>query len=50
VRGFGRYEFELMLLRRMADFQPGLVTSALEQLGAGRADLAWEVVTDGGPP
>ena len=38
MREFGRYEFELMLLRRMQDFQPGLVADALTLLGATRAD------------
>jgi hypothetical protein len=38
MRGFGRYEFQLMLLRRMSDFQPELVAGALQQLGATRAD------------
>jgi hypothetical protein len=39
VRGFARREFQLMLLRRMADFQPELVTAAYEQLGADRAEF-----------
>jgi hypothetical protein len=34
VYGFARREFQLMLLRRMADFQPDLVAVACEQLGA----------------
>lgn len=37
MRGFARYEFQLMLLRRMADFQPELVAAACEQVGASRA-------------
>jgi hypothetical protein len=37
VNGFARYEFQLMLLRRMADFQPELVAAACEELGASRA-------------
>jgi hypothetical protein len=37
VRGFARYEFQLMLLRRMADFQPELVAAACEQVGASHA-------------
>jgi hypothetical protein len=39
MRGFGRREFELMLLRRMQDFHPNLVAAALDRLDAGRADL-----------
>ena len=38
MKGFARFEFELMLLRRMADFQPDLVASALKQLDASRAE------------
>ena len=38
VRGFGRYEFQLMLLRRMADFHPELVDRALAELGANRSE------------
>jgi hypothetical protein len=38
VRGFGRREFVLMLLRRMADFQPELVEMACQRLGASHAD------------
>jgi hypothetical protein len=37
VRYFGPWEFQLMLLRRMADFQPELVTAALSEMGATRA-------------
>jgi len=37
VRFFTRREFQLMLLRRMADFQPGLVTAACAELGATHA-------------
>ena len=37
--GFGRHEFQLMLLRRMQDFHPALVTEALGEIGATRADL-----------
>ena len=37
MRDFGPWEFQLMLLRRMADFQPELVTSALDEMGATRA-------------
>ena len=35
--GFARYEFQLVLLRRMADFQPELVAAAREQVGATHA-------------
>jgi hypothetical protein len=38
VRDFGPWEFQLMLLRRMADFQPALVTAALSEMGATRAE------------
>jgi hypothetical protein len=38
MRGFARREFELMLLRRMADFQPELVARAYAKAGASRAD------------
>jgi hypothetical protein len=37
VIGFARREFQLMLLRRMADFQPELVEQAYPRLGATRA-------------
>jgi hypothetical protein len=37
VIGFARREFQLMLLRRMADFQPLRVESAIAELGATRA-------------
>ncbi|MET9858056.1 hypothetical protein ABZY93_01820 [Streptomyces smyrnaeus] len=36
---FGRSEFQLVLLRRMADFQPGRVEAALRELGVGRAAM-----------
>jgi hypothetical protein len=36
VNGFARREFQLMLLRRMADFQPDLVADACLDLGATR--------------
>lgn len=39
MRGFGRFEFQLMLLRRMADLQPNLVEDALILLDASRTDL-----------
>ncbi|WP_165989514.1 hypothetical protein [Streptomyces sp. YIM 98790] len=35
----GPLQFQLVLLRRMADHQPGLVEDALRVLGAGRAEL-----------
>ncbi len=38
MRGFARREFQLMLLRRMADFQPELVELACADLGATRAE------------
>lgn len=37
MRGFARYEFQLILLRRMADFQPELVAAAREEVGATHA-------------
>ncbi|MFD0368444.1 hypothetical protein [Streptomyces sp. NPDC059071] len=36
---FGPYEFQLVLLRRMADHQAGLVDEALRELGAGRTEM-----------
>jgi hypothetical protein len=39
MRGFARREFQLMLLRRMADFQPELVARAYAELRATRADF-----------
>lgn len=36
---FGPAQFQLVLLRRMADHQPGLVDDALRALGASRTDL-----------
>lgn len=36
---FGPYEFQLVLLRRMADHQPGLVEDALRELGATRTAM-----------
>jgi|SRR5215469_1448967 len=38
MRGFARREFQLMLLRRMADFQPELVNRAFAKAGATRAE------------
>jgi hypothetical protein len=40
MRTFGPLEFQLMLLRRMADFQPGLVEDAVTLLGAPRLAVA----------
>ncbi|MFF2542306.1 hypothetical protein ACFVUY_07050 [Kitasatospora sp. NPDC058063] len=39
INGFGVTEFQLVLLRRMADFQPGLVEGAVRRLGATRASM-----------
>ncbi|MFJ7069558.1 hypothetical protein [Streptomyces sp. NPDC101115] len=36
---FGPYEFQLVLLRRMADHQAGLVDEALRELGAGHTAM-----------
>ena len=36
---FGPREFQLVLLRRMADFQPERVLEALRELGADRAEM-----------
>ncbi|MCT2590915.1 hypothetical protein LHJ74_13515 [Streptomyces sp. N2-109] len=36
---FGPLHFQLVLLRRMSDFQPGLVEDALRELGSGRAEM-----------
>lgn len=38
MRGFARREFQLMLLRRMADFQPELVAEACVAVGASHAE------------
>ncbi|HTF10733.1 MAG TPA: hypothetical protein VK659_21425 [Asanoa sp.] len=38
MHGFARREFTLMLLRRMADYQPDLVVEAYTRLGARKAD------------
>ncbi|WP_460339206.1 hypothetical protein [Actinoallomurus acanthiterrae] len=37
--GFGRREFQLVLLRRMADYQPDLVGSAIRSLDASRTEM-----------
>lgn len=39
VKGFARREFQLVLLRRMADYQPGLVEDAMRELGASRIEM-----------
>ncbi|GAA0673535.1 hypothetical protein GCM10010193_27820 [Kitasatospora atroaurantiaca] len=39
IHGFGTTEFQLVLLRRMADFRPQLVEQAVHQLGASRAEM-----------
>src|SRR5258705_6422307 len=38
MQRFARREFQLVLLRRMADFQPDLVTEAYRALGATHAE------------
>jgi hypothetical protein len=37
--GFARREFQLVLLRRMADYQPDLVTAAVRSLDATRTEM-----------
>lgn len=39
VDGFGRREFQLVLLRRMADYQPDLVAAAVRSLDASRTEM-----------
>lgn len=39
MKGLARREFQLVLLRRMADYQPELVEGALESLGASRTEM-----------
>jgi hypothetical protein len=39
MQGFGTSEFELVLLRRMADYQPELVEETLRRIGSSRAEL-----------
>lgn len=39
VKGFARREFQLVLLRRMADYQPDLVAAATRSLGATRTEM-----------
>ncbi|MEU8347718.1 hypothetical protein AB0C74_38975 [Spirillospora sp. NPDC048832] len=39
MKGFARREFQLVLLRRMADYQPGMVEDAVRALGASRTEM-----------
>lgn len=39
MKGFARREFQLVLLRRMADYQPDLVAEAMRSLGASRTEM-----------
>lgn len=39
MKGFARREFQLVLLRRMADYQPGLVAAAMRSLDATRTEM-----------
>jgi hypothetical protein len=39
MKGFARREFQLVLLRRMADYQPGLVAEAMRSLDASRTEM-----------
>lgn len=39
MKGFARREFQLVLLRRMADYQPDLVTEAARSLDASRTEM-----------
>lgn len=39
INGFGTTEFQLVLLRRMADYHPGLVEDAVRRLGSTRAGI-----------
>lgn len=39
ANAFGPLRFQLVLLRRMADFHPGLVEDALRELGVSRAEM-----------
>jgi hypothetical protein len=39
MKGFARREFQLVLLRRMADYQPDLVTGAMRSLSATRTEM-----------
>ncbi|MFJ9607554.1 hypothetical protein ACIRS1_14575 [Kitasatospora sp. NPDC101176] len=49
IHGFGPTEFQLVLLRRMADFNPDLVEAAVRRLGASRpamreANKRWQAM------
>src|SRR3569833_2326420 len=39
MKGFARREFQLVLLRRMADYQPDLVAAAMRSLDATRTEM-----------
>ncbi len=39
MKGFARREFQLVLLRRMADYQPDLVAAAMRELGSSRTEM-----------
>ncbi|TDD94637.1 hypothetical protein [Actinomadura rubrisoli] len=39
MKGFARREFQLVLLRRMADYQPGMVDGAMRALDASRTEM-----------
>jgi hypothetical protein len=39
MKGFARREFQLVLLRRMADYQPDLVAGAMRSLSATRTEM-----------
>src|SRR3569833_356700 len=39
MKGFARREFQLVLLRRMADYQPDLVAAAMRSLAATRTEM-----------
>jgi hypothetical protein len=39
MKGFARREYQLVLLRRMADYQPDLVAEAARVLGASRTEM-----------
>ena len=39
MKGFARREFQLVLLRRMADYQPDLVAEAVRSLGSSRTEM-----------
>ena len=39
MKGFARREFQLVLLRRMADYQPALAEEAVRSLGSSRTEM-----------